>query len=83
MIPVFTFVINFRNETECFSSSYSETERKYRNWRFRKNVKACLQNKKLYLVPPSRHDHYHQILILPENMVELPQQHANTTVHLL
>ena len=40
----------------------SETES---NWRFQKNVKTCLQNKKAYL------------------MVELLQQHANTTVHWL
>ena len=58
----------------------SETES---NWHFRKNVKTCLQNKKLYLMPPSRHGHFHPILILPVKMVELPQQHANTTVHWL
>ena len=46
----------------------SETES---NWRFRKNVKTCLQNKKLYLMPPSRHGHFHLILILPVKMVEL------------
>ena len=27
--------------------------------------------------------HFHLILILPIKMVELPQQHANTTVHWL
>ena len=32
MIPVFIFVINFWNETECYWN---------RNWRFRKNVKMC------------------------------------------
>ena len=51
------------------------------NWRFRKNVKTCLQNKKSYLMPPSRHDYFHSILIFPVKTVELPQQHANTTVH--
>ena len=50
----------------------SETES---NWRFRKNVKTRLQNKKSYLMPPSRHGHFHPILILPVKMVELPQQH--------
>ena len=39
----------------------SETEG---NWGFRKNVKTCLQNKKSYLMPPSRHVHFHPILIL-------------------
>ena len=58
----------------------SETES---NWGFRKNVKACLQNKKLYLMPPSRHGHFHPILILSVKMVELPQQHANPFVHWL
>ena len=53
------------------------------NWRFRKNVKTCLQNKKLYLMPPSRHGHFHLILIIPIKMVELSQQHAYTTVHWL
>ena len=75
MIPVFIFVISFRNETE-----FSETES---NWRFRKNVETCLQNKKTYLIPPSRHGHFHLILILAVRMIELPQQHANTTVHCL
>ena len=55
----------------------SETES---NWRFRKNVKTCLQNKKSYLMPPSRHGHFHLILILPVKMVELHQQHKNITV---
>ena len=32
---------------------------------------------------PSRHGHFHPILFLPVNMVELPQQHANTTVYWL
>ena len=58
----------------------SETES---NWRFRKNVKACLQNKKLCLMLPSRHGNFHPILILPVNMVELLQKHTNTTVHWL
>ena len=53
------------------------------NWRFQKNVKTCLQKKKAYLIPPSRHGHFHQTLILPVKMVELPQQHTNTTVHWL
>ena len=57
----------------------SETER---NWRFQKNVKACLQNKKAYLMPHSRHSLFHPILILALKIVELPQQHANT-VHWL
>ena len=51
------------------------------NWLFQKNVKTCLQNKKLYLMPPSRHGHFHPILFLYVKMVELVQQHANTTVH--
>ena len=46
------------------------------NWDLWKNVKTCVQNKKLYLVPPSRHGHCHPILILPVKMVELPQQTA-------
>ena len=58
----------------------SETES---NWNFRKNVKTYLQNKKSYLMLPSRHGHFYPILILPVNMVELPQQHANITVHWL
>ena len=49
---------------------------------FEKNA-TCLQIKKSYLMPPSRHDHFHPILILPVKIVELPQQHANTTVHWL
>ena len=51
----------------------SETES---NWHFRKNVKTCLQNKKLYLMPPSRHGHFHPISILPVKMVELLQKHG-------
>ena len=43
----------------------------------------CLQIKKSHLMPPSRHDHFHLILILPVKIVKLPQQHANTTVHCL
>ena len=58
----------------------SETES---NWRFRKNVKACLQNKKAYLMPPPWHGHFQPILVLPLKMVELSQQHANTTGHWL
>ena len=58
----------------------SETES---NWHFRKNVKTCLQNKKLYLMPLSRHGHFHPILILHVKIVKLPQQHASTTVHWL
>ena len=50
---------------------------------FEKNVKTCLQNKKAYLMPPSRHGYFRSILILPVKMVELLQQHANTTVHWL
>ena len=30
-----------------------------------------------------KHDHFHPILIFPIEIVELPQQHANTTVHWL
>ena len=53
------------------------------NWRFQKNVKTCLQNKKSYLMPPSRHGHFQPILILPVKMVKLLQQHANTAVYWL
>ena len=53
------------------------------NWGFQKNVKTGLQNKKSCLMPPSRHGHFHPILILPVKMIELTLQHANTTVHLL
>ena len=53
------------------------------NWHFRKNAKTCLQNKKSYLMPPIRHGCFHPILIVPVKMVELPQQHAKTTVHWL
>ena len=56
---------------------------KQSNWHFRKNVKTCLQNKKLYLMPPLRHGYFCVNLILPENMVEVPQQHPNVTVHWL
>ena len=52
------------------------------NWCFRKNVKTCLQNKKADGVS-SRRGHFHPILILPVKMVELPQQHASTTVYCL
>ena len=41
------------------------------NWGFQKNVKTGLQNKKSYLMPPSRHGHFHPILILPVKMIEL------------
>ena len=58
----------------------SETEI---NWRFRKNIKTCLQNKKSYLVLLSRHGHFHAISILQVKIVKLPQQHASTTVHWL
>ena len=51
------------------------------NWRYRKNVKTCLQNKKSYLMPLSRHGYFHLILILHVKIVKLPQQHASTTVH--
>ena len=34
-------------------------------------------------MPPSRHGHFHPILIFPLQMVELLQQHTNTTVHCL
>ena len=54
----------------------SETEN---NRRFRKYVKTCLQNKKLYLMSPLRHGHFHLVLILPVKMVQLSQQYANTT----
>ena len=53
------------------------------NWRFRKNVKKYIQNKKSYQILPSRHGHFHPILILPVKMVELLQQHAKTTVYWL
>ena len=55
----------------------SETES---SWHFRKNLKACLQSKKSYLMPPSRHRHFHPILILPVKMVKLLEPDANTTV---
>ena len=38
----------------------SETES---NWGFQKNVKTCLENKKSYLMPPSRHGHFIPILM--------------------
>ena len=69
MIPVFIFLINFRNETMLVKQKVMGV--------FEKNVKTCLENKKVYLMPYSRHGHFHLILILPVNMVELPQQHAN------
>ena len=39
------------------------------------------QNKKAYVMPPSRHVYFHRILIFSLKMVELPQQHTNVTVH--
>ena len=71
---VFIFVINLRNETECYRS------KRERNCSFRENVNTCLQNKKTYLMVPLSHGHFHPILILHAKMVELPQQHANATV---
>ena len=53
------------------------------NWLFQENVKTCLQSKKLYLILLSRHDHFHPILILHVNIVQLPQQHESTTIHWL
>ena len=67
MIPVFEMKQNV-----------SETGSK---WHFQKNIKTCLQNKKLYLMPLSRHGYFIYILILHVKLVKLPQQHANTTVH--
>ena len=32
-------------------------------------------------MPPLKHDHFDQILILSVKMIELLQQHTNTTVH--
>ena len=58
----------------------SKTEK---NWSFQKHAKTCLQNKKTYLMPSSRHVHFHWILILHAKMVELLQQHANTTANCL
>ena len=43
------------------------------NWHFRQNV--------FYLVLLSRHGYFHQILILLVKMVELLQQHTNTSVN--
>ena len=43
------------------------------NWRFRKNVKTGLHNKKSYLMPLSGHVHFHPILILHVKIVKLPQ----------
>ena len=80
VIPVFIFVINSRNETEClWESNWCDES----NWCFQKNVKTFPQNKKLYLMPPSRHGHFRLILILPVKMVELSQQHAYTIAHWL
>ena len=50
---------------------------------FKRNVKICQQNKKMYLMPHSRHDHFHPILILPINLVQLLKQHENTSHWLL
>ena len=35
------------------------------------------------IVSDARHGHFHPILILPVKMIELLQQHANTTVNWL
>ena len=48
-------------------------------WCFRKIVKTSLQNMKSYLMTPSRHGHFHPILILHVKIVKLLQQHANTS----
>ena len=40
------------------------------NWRFRKNAKTCLENKKVYLIPLLRHGHFHAILNLLVKMIE-------------
>ena len=53
------------------------------NLRFRKNIKSYLQNKKLHMMPLSKHGHFHPILILHAKIVKLPQQHESTTVHWL
>ena len=50
---VFIFVINLRNETECYRS------KRERNCSFRENVNTYLQNKKTYLMVPSSHGHFH------------------------
>ena len=52
------------------TQNVSETES---NWHFQKNLKTWLQNKKVYLMLPSKHGHFHPILILPLKMVDLPQ----------
>ena len=59
----------------------SETES---SWRFRKIVYKNMSTKQ-EIVPAAafKECHFHVILILLEKMVELPQQHANTTVHWL
>ena len=57
----------------------SETES---NWGFRKKCKD-MSTEKVYLMPPSKHGHLHQILILPLKMVRLLQQHENTSVQWL
>ena len=46
-----------------------------------KNVKICPQKKKAYLMPPSKHGYFHPILILLLRMVEVTQQHDDTSVH--
>ena len=53
------------------------------NWRIQKNAKTRQQNKKAYLMPPSRHGHFHLILILHLKMVDLQQKHENTAIHWL
>ena len=53
------------------------------NLHFQKNEKTCLQNKKSYLMPLSRHGHFYPILILQIKIVKSPQQNASTTDHWL
>ena len=47
---------------------------------FRRKCKNASKNKKLHLMPFSRHGHFHPILILLEKIVKLTRQHASTTV---
>ena len=75
MIPVFFFIINLK-----LKQKVSKTES---NWRFQKNLKTCLQDKKSYLMSPSRYGHFHPVVILPVKMVKILQEHADTTVHWL
>ena len=74
MIPV-----SFLQLVFVMKQNVSKTESKQH---FEKNVKTCLQNKKVYLMLPSRYGYFHPILILPVKMIELRQQHTNT-VHWL